>query len=111
GWLGSAECRDAPTVLLGDFNAVPGSIPYRDLARHGRDVQVHAAPRPKPTFPSRFPLLRLDHIFVGEGIEAMTAEVRSDMLARTASDHLPLLAVIAAPVRPRIEDGVSRPQV
>lgn len=108
GWLGSAECRDAPAVVLGDFNAVPSSVPYRNLARHGRDVQVHAAQRPRPTFPSRFPILRLDHIFVGEGIEAIEAEVRSDMLTRTASDHLPLVATLAVPVEPRVEDGVSR---
>ena len=109
GWLGSAECRDAPTVLLGDFNAVPGSVPYRNLARHGRDVQVHAAARPRPTFPSRFPVLRLDHIFVGDGIEAVEAEVRSDMLTRTGSDHLPLVASVALPVRPHVGDEVSPP--
>ncbi|MCO5156746.1 MAG: endonuclease/exonuclease/phosphatase family protein [Aquamicrobium sp.] len=98
GWLGSAECRDNPTVLVGDFNAVPTSAPYRNLARHGRDVQLHAGARPKATFPSRFPLLRLDHIFIGEGIEAVAAEVPSDLMARTASDHLPLSATIVVPV-------------
>ena len=111
GWLGNAECRDMPTVLLGDFNAVPSSVPYRNLARHGRDVQVHAAPRPRATFPSRFPVLRLDHIFVGDGIVATHAEVRSDMLARTASDHLPLVATLAVPARSRAEDDVSHSPV
>lgn len=108
GWLGSPECGDAPTILLGDFNAVPGSSPYRHLARHRRDVQIHAASRPRPTFPSRFPVLRLDHIFLGEGIEAVEAEVRSDVLTRTASDHLPLVASVAVPTPPRVEKGVSR---
>lgn len=107
GWLGSAECRDKPTVLAGDFNAVPFSLPYRSLARHWRDVQVLACPRPKTTFPSRFPVLRLDHIFVGEGIETVGAEVHSDMLTRTASDHLPLTAIIDVPTRPRTEETVS----
>lgn len=111
GWLGSAECREAPTVLLGDFNAVPSSLPYRTLARHGRDVQAEASPRPKATFPSRLPLLRLDHIFVGEGIQVVAAEVLAAGLARTASDHLPLLSTLAVSVRPRAEDDVSRPPV
>lgn len=99
GWLGSAECRDAPAVLLGDFNAVPSSVVYRSLSRHGRDVQLHTAGRPKATYPSRFPVLRIDHIFAGEGIEPLAAEVRSDMLARRASDHLPLVATLAVPMR------------
>lgn len=108
GWLGSAECRRGPTVILGDFNAVPSSVPYRNLARHGRDVQLDAASRPRATFPSRFPLLRLDHIFTGEGIETVEAEVRSDMLTRMASDHLPLVATVAVPVRPPAPDRLSR---
>lgn len=110
GWLGSAECRDNPTVLVGDFNAVPSSAPYRSLARHGRDVQLLAGARPKATFPSRFPLLRLDHIFVGAGIEPVAAEVPSDLMARTASDHLPLSATIAVPVPAREEADVSPSQ-
>lgn len=99
GWLGSPECAGAPTVVLGDFNAVPASVPYRSFARRGRDVQVEAPGRPRATFPSRLPVLRLDHIFIGEGIEAIEAEVRSDLLTRTASDHLPLVATITVPAR------------
>lgn len=102
GWLGSAECREAPVVLLGDFNAVASSAAYRSLARNLRDVHAQAARNPGATFPSRFPLLRLDHIFAGEGIEAVAAEVRSDMLARSASDHLPLVATIEIPARSRV---------
>lgn len=106
GWLGGAEGRNTPTVMLGDFNAVPGSAPYRSLLRHGRDVQLDAAARVRATFPSRFPMLRIDHIFVGEGIRTLQAEVRADRLARTASDHLPLLATIGVPVRSRAQDAV-----
>lgn len=109
GWLGSAECREAPTVLAGDFNAVPGSASYRALARHGRDAQLGAAARPRATFPSRFPVLRIDHIFAGDGIEVAGAEVRTDLLARTASDHLPLLATLGVPVRARAGRAGRRP--
>lgn len=108
GWLGGTAGGDEPTVLAGDFNAVPSSIAYRNLARHWRDVQVAACPRPRATFPSRLPILRLDHIFVGEGIEAVGAEVHSDRLARTASDHLPLTATISVPTRPRTEGAITR---
>mgnify|MGYP001308187068 CR=1 FL=1 len=95
GWLGGPDCRDTRCVLMGDFNAVPSSVVYRTLARGMRDVQRREGLRPRPTFPSRVPLLRLDHIFTGEGVVPVRAEVRSDQLARTASDHLPLLATVA----------------
>jgi endonuclease/exonuclease/phosphatase family metal-dependent hydrolase len=109
GWLGSAECRDAPAVLVGDFNTVPGALAYRNLARHGRDAQLHAATRAKATFPSWLPMLRLDHIFVGEGVEAVETQVLADRLARRASDHLPLVATLAVPARPHVEAAVSPP--
>lgn len=105
-WLGGAENRHDPTVIVGDFNAGPGSASYRNLLRHGRDVQLHAAARIRATFPSRFPVLRIDHIFIGEGLRALRAEVVADRLARTASDHLPLLATIGVPVRPRVRNAV-----
>jgi endonuclease/exonuclease/phosphatase family metal-dependent hydrolase len=97
-WLGAMEERHAPAVLLGDFNATPSSAPYRALVAHGQDVQLTNGGRPRATFPSRFPFLRLDHIFVGEGIETVHAEVRTDAVTKRASDHLPVLAEIAVPL-------------
>jgi endonuclease/exonuclease/phosphatase family metal-dependent hydrolase len=95
GWLESPDCKDARCILMGDFNAVPSSAVYRAFARRMRDVQVRQGVRPRATFPSRMPLLRLDHIFVGEGLVPVSSDVRSDLLIRTASDHLPLLATVA----------------
>jgi len=96
-WLGSPLCQNAPFVLLGDFNARPSSVAYRTIARRARDVQLDAKSRPRATFPSRYPLFRLDHIFVGNGVVALEAAVWSDGLTRTASDHLPLVASIRVP--------------
>lgn len=101
GWLDSSSCRNAPCVLMGDFNAVPSSIVYRTLARGMRDVQVRGGSRARATFPSRFPLLRLDHIFIGDGLAPLEAEVVSDLRTRTASDHLPLVATLEIDVAPR----------
>ncbi|MEO3384646.1 endonuclease/exonuclease/phosphatase family protein [Mesorhizobium sp. CAU 1741] len=98
GWLGSGECKNKPAVLLGDFNAVPSSLAYRNIARGWRDAQAKAVERPSATFPSRFPLLRLDHIFVGNGVEVMSAQVCTSLLARSASDHLPVVATIGVPI-------------
>jgi endonuclease/exonuclease/phosphatase family metal-dependent hydrolase len=44
-----------------------------------------------PTFPSRFPLLRLDHCYVGAAFHVRAVEVVQTPLARRASDHLPLV--------------------
>jgi endonuclease/exonuclease/phosphatase family metal-dependent hydrolase len=44
--------------------------------------------------PSRLPLLPIDHIFIGGGITARRTFVHDTPLARRASDHLPLCAVL-----------------
>ncbi|MCW8917829.1 MAG: endonuclease/exonuclease/phosphatase family protein [Gammaproteobacteria bacterium] len=91
-WLADERCQD-PVILCGDFNALPSSPICRHLATRLSDVQI-AAPqhRPKGTFSSRFPRVRIDHIFIGPRLEARHIEVPATELARVASDHLPLLA-------------------
>src|SRR3546814_17835630 len=59
-----------------------------------QDVQCRPGYRPRATFPSRRPLIRLDHIFVSPDIEILETSVVSTPLARRASDHLPLLATV-----------------
>lgn len=93
-WLGNDRLKDHPTVLLGDFNSIPSSPPYRRLAGALTDVRTHVPGQLRPTFPSRFPLLRLDHIFVSKDVAVVEAEVISTPLAKLASDHLPLVATI-----------------
>jgi endonuclease/exonuclease/phosphatase family metal-dependent hydrolase len=93
-WIGSAEFQAAPAIICGDFNAIPSSPAYKHIARQFRDIQLLTGPKVRPTYPSRFPLLRLDHIFVSEGLGVPASSVVSTPLARRASDHLPLLARI-----------------
>lgn len=92
GWLGAPMPAGARIVFAGDLNAISRSASYRLLARRLKDVQVEAGGRPKATFPSRLPLLRIDHILVGEKIRVHRAFVHDSPLARRASDHLPLCA-------------------
>ena len=93
-WLGNDRIADNPVVLLGDFNSIPASPAYKRLAGALTDVRNRMPGQLRPTFPSRFPLLRLDHIFVSKGVAVVDVEVISTSLARIASDHLPLLATI-----------------
>jgi endonuclease/exonuclease/phosphatase family metal-dependent hydrolase len=90
-WLGHPACRE-PVIVAGDFNAIPRSRVYQRLAAHLRDAQTWlGTSRQRPTYPSRAPLLRLDHIFVSRSIEVLKTETIRTPLARIASDHLPLL--------------------
>jgi endonuclease/exonuclease/phosphatase family metal-dependent hydrolase len=91
GWLGHSACRD-PIIVAGDFNAIPRSRVYRRLAEHLFDAQTAVGRRrQQPTYPSRAPFLRLDHVFVSRSIEVRRAETVRTPLARIASDHLPLV--------------------
>jgi endonuclease/exonuclease/phosphatase family metal-dependent hydrolase len=95
-WIGRSEWRP-PAVLLGDFNANSRYSAYKMLAGRLRDVQLGADGERLParrvrTFPSRLPVMRIDHMFLTGGIEVVGVHAPADPLARAASDHLPLVA-------------------
>jgi len=90
-WLAHPDCA-GPTILLGDFNATPTSFVYRTLT-HKLKAARSVGPRraPSPTFPSRLPVLRIDHLFVSDEIVVKNVFAPYDALTRKASDHLPLV--------------------
>ena len=47
--------------------------------------------QPSSTFPSALPVLRIDHVFVGEGVVVRDVFAPYDPIFRAASDHLPLV--------------------
>jgi len=90
-WLGRVGQGD-PTILLGDFNATRASVVYRTLSRRLTDARrrvVHNGL--SSTFPSRFPMLRIDHAFLSPDIRALAIGAPYNSLTRVASDHLPLV--------------------
>ena len=95
-WLGHPDCR-SPIVLLGDFNSVPTSRAYKRLAARLRDVQNARPQVDARTYPTRRPLLRIDHIFVSEEVEVRGLWAVRNPEARMASDHLPLCADLRVP--------------
>jgi endonuclease/exonuclease/phosphatase family metal-dependent hydrolase len=112
-WLGGRVCAN-PVVVVGDLNAGSGSKAYGRLAGELRDVQLEATlPRLQPTFHTRLPVRRIDHIFVSPTIEVLHAEARRTPLARVASDHLPLVADLRlsgearAPIAPAAAERVA----
>jgi endonuclease/exonuclease/phosphatase family metal-dependent hydrolase len=96
-WVGHPQCA-RPRIVCGDFNAWPGSYAYARLRRALRDAQVgRAGTRPRTTFPSRWPVLRIDHVFVSADVVVRRTQVPRTPLTRLASDHLPLLVEVSLP--------------
>lgn len=89
-WMAHPECAD-PAILLGDFNATPRHGAYRRLAARLRDAQHEVHRRRVPTFPSRFPMLRIDHVFVSRSVAVTGVHAPRGGLTQVASDHLPLV--------------------
>lgn len=93
-WVGAIPAGE-PLVLLGDFNSLPGSRPFKVLTRGLRDIRTLLAPSPRlATYPTRLPFLALDHIFVNDRIRVNSATVVRTVDSRIASDHFPLVADI-----------------
>jgi endonuclease/exonuclease/phosphatase family metal-dependent hydrolase len=78
-------------ILCGDFNAGALSPSYFLLRRRLADAQ-RALGSARATWPARFPLLRLDHVWVGKEVRVERVLVPRDPLTRVASDHLPVVA-------------------
>lgn len=93
-WLAKAE-RHVPLVVCGDLNASQFSPVYRRLRKDLVDAQRANGTRAQPTWPSRRPFVRIDHVFTSSSIRVVRCEVRRDALTMVASDHLPLLAELS----------------
>lgn len=93
-WLGSPDCLDRDVIALGDFNSVPSSSAFAQIARKLVLARPPGSRYAPPAFPARLPLLRLDHVFHSAGLRCTGIEVSRKGLPRIASDHLPLLAVL-----------------
>lgn len=93
-WLAKAE-REVPLVICGDLNSSQFSPVYRRLRKDLVDAQRANGSRALPTWPSRLPFLRIDHLFTSPNLRVVRCEVFRDALSMVASDHLPLLAELS----------------
>jgi endonuclease/exonuclease/phosphatase family metal-dependent hydrolase len=83
-----------PVVVMGDFNDRPIPVVHRQLRKHFTDAFTAAGKRWGPTFKAGpFPL-RLDYIYLSQGIRVLECRVRNDELTRIASDHRPVTASV-----------------
>lgn len=78
-----------PTLLMGDLNEWRGnSAALRNLGGH---FQLTPA---IPSFPARYPLLALDRMMMSHHGTLLDVAAHDSPLARRASDHLPLKAML-----------------
>ncbi|MDD5604379.1 MAG: endonuclease/exonuclease/phosphatase family protein [Dehalococcoidales bacterium] len=86
-YIGLAE----NTIIMGDFNAVPGAEEIQMFTSAGFiDVVSLVEPPPAYTFRSDAPYQRIDYIWMSPGMEADHITIYPS----TASDHLAIFAVI-----------------
>jgi endonuclease/exonuclease/phosphatase family metal-dependent hydrolase len=86
--LDIAGARGMTTMIIGDFNDWfwPGSV----RSALSRELPGYTRYR---TFPSRWPLLRLDRVYCRPGEALIRSYIDAD--ARSCSDHLPIIADVA----------------
>jgi len=77
-----------PTLLAGDLNEWRSGGCLRDFSVRHDCVPLEAS------FPARRAIGRLDRMFVTRGIRVIESGVHGSLLARNASDHLPVWARI-----------------
>ena len=82
----------APLLVAGDFNDW-GVMVQRELATVGLLAFEGAR---QPTFPSRLPLVQLDHVFA-RGLKPLGLHVPRGRIWWRMSDHLPLIAEFGLP--------------
>ncbi|MGJ8561474.1 MAG: endonuclease/exonuclease/phosphatase family protein [Litorimonas sp.] len=79
------------SIVAGDFNEWS---PSKGLEPFEKELNLHA---PGPTFPTRWPMAKLDRFAMGYGLQIVASGTCSTKKARRASDHLPVWADIALP--------------
>jgi vancomycin resistance protein VanJ len=89
--LAVIERTAEPTVVGGDFNSPPGSVAFEWVADRLQSAFDTAGTGFGWTFPARFPLLRIDHLFVSRDLRVLNCRV----LPLRASDHRPVVADLA----------------
>ncbi|WP_019854178.1 endonuclease/exonuclease/phosphatase family protein [Actinopolyspora mortivallis] len=86
----AADPAGEPTVLFGDLNA-PARAP--ELAPLWRRLRTTEPPPGRPTYPTREPRVRIDHIAVSPQITVSCSATPWS----GASDHLPVVAGLSVP--------------
>lgn len=86
-----------PVVIGGDFNELPDGRAIGFLAERFWDAWLLGGDVAGETFPASDPTARIDYLFVSQGVRVERVMVPGGELARTSSDHRPLVAELTLP--------------
>lgn len=99
-WLADPACAH-PVILCGDFNTLPSSTVHRKLKEALCDEQERLKlGHSLWTFPSHYPLVRFDHLFVSPDLTVESLQIPQTKLTKIASDHLPLVVRLRLSSKP-----------
>jgi endonuclease/exonuclease/phosphatase family metal-dependent hydrolase len=79
-------------IVVGDFNEWVSGMTTRLMCSRFKCVDPREHLGSVRTFPGIFPLLHLDHIYFDAKFSLLDASLHRSKKARTASDHLPIVA-------------------
>lgn len=98
-WLAHPDCQ-SPVIFCGDLNSLPRSPvhhAFKNVLHDTQPFQHGHRSRSRNTYPSPYPMWRIDYIFVSPGIAVNNVIVPRTKLTRLASDHLPVIADLEIP--------------
>nr|WP_304608553.1 endonuclease/exonuclease/phosphatase family protein [Pontibacter anaerobius] len=87
--LGHVQASPYPVIVCGDFNDIPFSYTYSELAEVLDNAHVRAGNGVGATYNGPLPFLRIDNQFYSAGLEAYNFETHYEM---GLSDHFPISA-------------------
>jgi endonuclease/exonuclease/phosphatase family metal-dependent hydrolase len=90
--LQTSERLQSPTIICGDFNALPGSRTHARMKDQFRDAWEEAGIGDGFTFPSTEPVRRIDYIWLSQ--HDSLHPLKLWVPETEASDHLPVVAEI-----------------
>ena len=80
------EGETLPVIVTGDFNSTIHNWSYQTVASGMKDAYLASGERWGGTFPSTFPVFRIDHVLISPALRVNRVKI----LEIDASDHLPL---------------------
>jgi endonuclease/exonuclease/phosphatase family metal-dependent hydrolase len=90
-----------PTLLMGDFNAIPGSLELAGLEAPGSGFvdawSTRNPAEPGHTIPVEAPARRIDYIWLAGPVTCTAIAVLDSNETRLASDHFPVVADLWLP--------------
>lgn len=90
--IDQAKSNNNPAIIMGDWNMKPRSKAWTRMQEHFTDVWTFSKKKQGFTYPSSFPRLRLDYIFVNKHVDIISTEIITSL--PEASDHLPVMATL-----------------